>query len=92
MAPFPKYNSTPEREAEFKRWLDTQVGDDLDPRHIADERVSFGLDGDSYQMNLTNEHAAELRAALAEYITAARVIRDDGLDLPLPVKTWPLEF
>lgn len=58
----------------------------------AQERVCFGIDGAEYQINLTTKHAAELRAVLASYITAARVVRDDQLDLPLPPRPWPLEF
>jgi hypothetical protein len=45
--------------------------DDLDGG-TADETVSFGLDGVSYEIDLTNEHAAELREALARWTGHAR--------------------
>lgn len=57
---------------------------------LANERVSFGIDDEEYGINLSAEHAAELRAALASYITAARVVRDDHLDLPMPPHIWPI--
>lgn len=48
--------------------LDASVG----TRTEADETIEFALDGKSYEIDLTSEHAAELRAALEEYIQAAR--------------------
>lgn len=45
--------------------------DDLDGSE-ADETVSFALDGEKYEIDVTNEHAAQLRDALAPYIGAAR--------------------
>jgi hypothetical protein len=45
--------------------------DDLDGG-TADETVSFGVDGVSYEIDLTAEHAAELREALARWIGHAR--------------------
>ncbi|GGM45263.1 hypothetical protein GCM10012275_15380 [Longimycelium tulufanense] len=46
--------------------------DDLNPELEADETVRFGLDGQMYEIDLTEEHADALRAALAEFVTAAR--------------------
>lgn len=38
----------------------------------ADETVTFGLDGKTYEIDLTNENAGKLREALAEFVAAAR--------------------
>lgn len=48
--------------------------DDLDGSE-AQETVGFGLDGVTYQIDLNNDHAAELRAVLDPFITAGRRIR-----------------
>lgn len=45
--------------------------DDLDGSE-ADETVEFGLDGISYQIDLSTDNAGELRDALAQYIEHAR--------------------
>lgn len=45
--------------------------DDLDGND-ADETVTFGLDGVEYDIDLSAEHAAELRGALEVYIESAR--------------------
>jgi hypothetical protein len=45
--------------------------DDLDGSE-ADETVEFGLDGVSYQIDLSAENAEELRDALAQYVEHAR--------------------
>lgn len=45
--------------------------DDLDGSE-ADETVEFGLDGISYQIDLSADNASELRDALAQYIEHAR--------------------
>ena len=49
--------------------------DDLDDTEIADgagQTVRFALDGREYEIDLTDEHAAEMRAALDRYVAAAR--------------------
>ncbi|QTE31537.1 histone-like nucleoid-structuring protein Lsr2 [Pengzhenrongella sicca] len=38
----------------------------------ADETVTFALDGISYEIDLTTDHAAELRAAFAHWVANAR--------------------
>ena len=51
--------------------------DDLDDTEIVDgagQTVSFGLDGRQYEIDLTNEHADELRVALDRYVHAARKV------------------
>ena len=45
--------------------------DDLDGG-AADETVLFGLDGQSYEIDLTKANAAKLRDALAVYVGSAR--------------------
>jgi hypothetical protein len=45
--------------------------DDLDGSE-AEETVEFGLDGASYQIDLSEENAERLRDALAEYVEHAR--------------------
>lgn len=38
----------------------------------ADETIEFGLDGRSYEIDLTNDNAKKLRDVLADYVAAAR--------------------
>ncbi|MDQ0635838.1 hypothetical protein QFZ40_003747 [Arthrobacter pascens] len=45
--------------------------DDLDGG-TADENVRFGLDGVSYEIDLSAANAAELRSALEKFVAAAR--------------------
>ncbi len=45
--------------------------DDID-RSPAAETVTFGLDGLSYEIDLNEENAADLRDILAPYISVAR--------------------
>lgn len=47
--------------------------DDIDGSD-ADETVSFGLDGTTYEIDLKNKHAAALRDALATYVGHARKV------------------
>ena len=47
------------------------LSDDFDGTE-ADESLDFGLDGVSYEIDLTSEHAEELRSLLAAYIDAGR--------------------
>ena len=46
--------------------------DDLDPTVEADETVPFGLDGVSYEIDLSSRHAEHLRAQLADFVANAR--------------------
>jgi hypothetical protein len=48
-----------------------QLIDDLD-QGAAEETVSFGLDGASYEIDLSAKNAAKLRDALAIYVANAR--------------------
>ncbi len=45
--------------------------DDLD-QSPADENITFGLDGISYEIDLSADNADELRSALSKYIAAGR--------------------
>ena len=47
--------------------------DDIDGSD-ADETVQFGIDGASYEIDLTGKHAAQLRDALALYIGHGRKV------------------
>ena len=51
--------------------------DDLDDTEIVDcggETVNFALDGRRYEIDLTNDHASEMHAALDRYVRAARKV------------------
>jgi len=52
-----------------------QLVDDIDGTDLTDvdgETVTFALDGTSYEIDLSAEHAGELRDALATYVAAGR--------------------
>lgn len=51
--------------------------DDLDGSE-AHQTVSFGLDGANYEIDLTDDHAAALREALAPYLGHARKVGRAG--------------
>ena len=53
--------------------VQTLVIDDLDGSD-AEGTVFFGLDGRQYEIDLSTDHAEDLRAALARYIGAARKV------------------
>ncbi|HEX5143231.1 MAG TPA: Lsr2 family protein [Mycobacterium sp.] len=46
--------------------------DDFDGEGTADETVEFGLDGVTYEIDLTNKNAAKLRADLKQWIESGR--------------------
>lgn len=50
----------------------TLVCDLHDDEVAGSQTVAFGLDGSSYEIDLCDEHAAELRDTFAEYVGAAR--------------------
>jgi len=50
---------------------EVQLVDDLDGSKAA-ETVSFGLDGDRFEIDLSTKNAKQLRKELAEYVAAAR--------------------
>lgn len=51
--------------------IQIELIDDIDGS-AADETVTFGLDGVSYEIDLSDAHAAALRGALAEWSGPAR--------------------
>lgn len=51
--------------------------DDLDEGQ-ADETVTFGLDGSTYEIDLSSKNAAALRDALARYVGAAHRLARTG--------------
>lgn len=52
--------------------IETRWIDDLDADQTADETVTFGLDGSWFDIDLSADHAGELREALSEYVSHAR--------------------
>ncbi len=50
------------------------LSDDLDENLPADETVSFSLDGTSYEIDLAEKNAKELRDAFSRYVSAARKV------------------
>ena len=46
--------------------------DDLDGKSEADETVEYGVDGVTYEIDLTKDNAETLREVFAPYIAAAR--------------------
>ncbi len=58
-----------------------QLIDDIDGTVLSagnGETVRFSLDGTSYEIDLSSEHAAKLRAAFAPYIKAGRRAAGSG--------------
>lgn len=54
--------------------LKVEVVDDIDQTSPA-STVTFGLDGVAYEIDLTDDNAARLRDALAEFVGHARVVK-----------------
>jgi hypothetical protein len=66
---------TQEKNAAMAQKYIVQLVDDLTQQPIEDgtgESVRFALDGVSYTIDLTGEHASELRNTLSPYVSAAR--------------------
>ncbi len=55
----------------------TRLEDDIDGSE-ASETLAFGLDGKQYQIDLNEEHAADLREVLAPFISVARPLGAAG--------------
>jgi hypothetical protein len=51
--------------------------DDLDGT-VADETITFGLDGKEYEIDLSAGNASDLRAYLEEFVKAARKVGRGG--------------
>lgn len=57
----------------------TQLVDDLDGTELTDgETIEFGLDGKSYQIDLSQKNAEKLRKALEVYVNAGRKVGGSG--------------
>ena len=54
------------------------LSDDLDDSISADETVSFALDGTTYEIDLSEKNAAELRDVFGKYVSAARKVSSRG--------------
>ena len=50
------------------------LSDDLDDSISADETVTFALDGTTYEIDLSEKNAQELRDAFSRYVQAARKV------------------
>jgi Lsr2 len=50
------------------------LSDDLDDSIPADETVTFALDGTTYEIDLSEQNASEMRDALGKYVQAARKV------------------
>ncbi|HEX2242592.1 MAG TPA: Lsr2 family protein [Gammaproteobacteria bacterium] len=48
--------------------------DDLDNKVKAAETVTFGLDGHTYEIDLSAKHASELRDALSKFVAKGRKV------------------
>jgi hypothetical protein len=59
------------RAATVAQIREIRLVDDLDGE-TADETVEFGIDGKSYEIDLSKDNAGRLRDALADFVSAAR--------------------
>ena len=50
------------------------LSDDLDDSISADETVTFALDGTTYEIDLSEKNAGEMRDVLGKYVAAARKV------------------
>ncbi len=50
------------------------LSDDLDENLTADETVSFALDGTTYEIDLAEKNAKQLRDTFSRYVSAARKV------------------
>ncbi len=51
-----------------------QFIDDLDGVSEAHQSMTFAIDGAHYELDLSNDHVAEMRAALAPFVEVAREV------------------
>ncbi|HWU05069.1 MAG TPA: Lsr2 family protein [Streptomyces sp.] len=50
------------------------LSDDLDDSISADETVTFALDGTTYEIDLSEKNAEEMRDVFGKYVSAARKV------------------
>lgn len=65
---------------------EVRLVDDLDGGPAA-ESITFGVDGRTYEIDLSEEHANELRDALAPFVAAARRAGGNGAPAARPRST-----
>ena len=56
--------------------------DDFDGEGAADETVEFGLDGVTYEIDLSAKNATKLRHDLKQWVEAGRRVGGRGVDVP----------
>ncbi|MEU2350738.1 Lsr2 family protein [Modestobacter sp. NPDC049651] len=54
------------------------LSDDLDDSIPADETVTFALDGTTYEIDLSEKNAEQMRDAFGKYVQAARKVSGRG--------------
>ncbi|WP_369140616.1 histone-like nucleoid-structuring protein Lsr2 [Modestobacter versicolor] len=54
------------------------LSDDLDDSISADETVTFALDGTTYEIDLSEKNAGEMRDVFGKYVNAARKVSSRG--------------
>jgi len=54
------------------------LSDDLDDSIAADETVTFALDGTTYEIDLSEKNATEMRDVFGKYLSAARKVSSRG--------------
>src|SRR4051812_50148383 len=59
------------RAAAVAQIREIRLVDDIDGE-AADETVEFGIDGKTYEIDLSKDNAGRLRDALADFVSAAR--------------------
>lgn len=72
-----------------------ELVDDLDGASLADETIEFGMDGVSYEIDLSGTNAAAMREQMSVYVRAGRRTpqrrrRRDTAD-PAQVRRWARE-
>jgi hypothetical protein len=60
------------------RKVEVKLLDDIDGTE-AEETLKFGLDGTTYEVDLSAKHAEQLRSSLAKYVLKARRVGRGGV-------------
>jgi Lsr2 len=66
------------RRSRVARTVQVSLIDDIDGT-TADETVTFGLDGATYEIDLTSKHAKQLRTSLEKFTARARRVGRGGV-------------
>jgi hypothetical protein len=75
------------KENDMARKVEVSLIDDMDGT-VASETVKFGIDGLHYEVDLSDEHAEELRALLAQYIKAGRRATPFSAEDASEIRSW----